>query len=469
VVPWSQCESKYDNGFQMRRAYQTEWHGIEFHSFTGISASAIADATFYGRFYKKFYEKYTNWDDLNRTWVADKLSLADYLINTGYFHKGSRILSVGCGTGIIEKKLIDEGYNNVEITEVSQEPLAWIRKYLPDSRIHVGVFPDCLPANRYYDFIYLSSIDYCFTTTDLIVFLKSVKERLLAGGKCLLLSTSYDYKPRLFTVLLRHLKDMGKVFFEKTGLRSRGQFWGYVRSDSEFRTIMQRSGFAQISDGLVADHQNYYVEGCAVDPLHSPSILPLSVSDHYDDRVKVNARRRSTFPALHDCFHLYLKFFSYPIYIIYLIILKSFNYQQSRAWRRKYEIHATAYFAGSNIILEGEGRIIMGEFSHVTHNSWLSAFENTKIEIGKYVRIADNVVMLTSNTKANQLFNNSMDRNYGDIVIGDFTWIGCNVFIKEGVRIGRNVVVGANSVVARDIPDNSVYVGDRVIYKIINE
>jgi maltose O-acetyltransferase len=453
----------------MRKAYQTEWHGIEFQSFTEISATNIADATFYARFYKQFFEKYTNWGELDRTWVADKLTLADYLINTGDFHKGSRILSIGCGTGIIEKKLIDEGYNNIEITEVSQEPLAWIRRHLPDFCIHIGVFPDCLPANRYYDFIYLSSIDYCFTTKGLIRFLKSVKERLLPGGKCLLLSTSYDYKPRLPTKLLRSLKDIGKASFDKIGLRSRGQFWGYIRSDSEFRTIMQESGFTQISDGLVTDDQNYFVDGRATDPLPLTSIVPLSVSDHYDDRVKASARRHSRFPALHDCFRLYLKLFSYPIYVMYLIVIKSFNYQQSKAWRKRYEIHETAYFAGNNIILEGEGRIIMGEFSHVTHGSWLSAFENTKIEIGKYVRIAHNAVMLTSNTKANQLFVNTMDRNYGDIVIGDFTWIGCNVFIKEGVTIGKNVVVGANSVVARDIPDNSVYVGNRVVYKISNE
>lgn len=46
------------------------------------------------------------------------------------------------------------------------------------------------------------------------------------------------------------------------------------------------------------------------------------------------------------------------------------------------------------------------------------------------------------------------------VAIGDNSWIGVNVAILPGVKIGRNVVVGANSVVTGDLPDNCVAAGN---------
>ncbi|HIP13909.1 MAG TPA: acyltransferase [Sulfurimonas autotrophica] len=46
-----------------------------------------------------------------------------------------------------------------------------------------------------------------------------------------------------------------------------------------------------------------------------------------------------------------------------------------------------------------------------------------------------------------------------DIKIGNFCWIGDNVFIREGVILGDNVVVGANSVVTKSFPDNVTIAG----------
>ena len=43
---------------------------------------------------------------------------------------------------------------------------------------------------------------------------------------------------------------------------------------------------------------------------------------------------------------------------------------------------------------------------------------------------------------------------------GDNVWIGGSSSVMPGVTIGNNVVIGAGSVVTKDIPDNSIAVGN---------
>lgn len=44
----------------------------------------------------------------------------------------------------------------------------------------------------------------------------------------------------------------------------------------------------------------------------------------------------------------------------------------------------------------------------------------------------------------------------GAVLIGDNVWLGDKVTVLAGVRIGNNVTVAANSVVTKDIPDNTI-------------
>ena len=46
------------------------------------------------------------------------------------------------------------------------------------------------------------------------------------------------------------------------------------------------------------------------------------------------------------------------------------------------------------------------------------------------------------------------------IIIKDNVFIGANVIVKKGVTIGENTVVGMNSVVTKDLPPNSIAVGN---------
>ena len=57
------------------------------------------------------------------------------------------------------------------------------------------------------------------------------------------------------------------------------------------------------------------------------------------------------------------------------------------------------------------------------------------------------------------------------IVVGDNVWIGAGVQVMPGVTIGSNVVIGGGSVVVKDIPSDSVTIGNpcKVIRRITEE
>ena len=94
------------------------------------------------------------------------------------------------------------------------------------------------------------------------------------------------------------------------------------------------------------------------------------------------------------------------------------------------------------------------------------------VEIGNDVQITRGVIILTHSydwsvvkKKYSRLYGAS-----GNVVIKDNVFFGVNTVILKGVTIGENSIIGAGSVVAKDIPANSVAVGNpaKVIHKIDN-
>lgn len=67
-------------------------------------------------------------------------------------------------------------------------------------------------------------------------------------------------------------------------------------------------------------------------------------------------------------------------------------------------------------------------------------------------------------------FERKLDSD-NEVIIGDNVWVGDNVTILPNVHIGNGCVIGSNSVVTKDIPDNCIAVGipAKVIKKYIFE
>lgn len=128
--------------------------------------------------------------------------------------------------------------------------------------------------------------------------------------------------------------------------------------------------------------------------------------------------------------------------------------RETKAW-----IEPPFYFCyGTNIEI-GDGTYINFNCNFV---------DDTKIIIGKNVMFGPSVTIATVGHPIHPDYRGYM---YADPVkIENNCWIGANVTICPGVTIGANTVIGAGSVVTKDIPANSIAVGNPCrVMRTINE
>lgn len=110
--------------------------------------------------------------------------------------------------------------------------------------------------------------------------------------------------------------------------------------------------------------------------------------------------------------------------------------------------------------------IEIGKNFFANHN--LVILDPAKVTFGDNVFIAPNCGFYTAGHPIDfERRNKGLEYAY-PITVGDNVWIGGGVQVMPGVTIGNNVVIGGGSVVVKDIPSDSVAVGNpcRVIRKI---
>lgn len=128
--------------------------------------------------------------------------------------------------------------------------------------------------------------------------------------------------------------------------------------------------------------------------------------------------------------------------------------------------------AGKNCIVEQPLFCTYGYNTTVGDNFFLNVncklMDSGKITIGDNVFIAPNVCIITEEHAMDTAQRIQGLEYTHPVTIGDNVWICAGVLVLPGVTIGANSVIGAGSVVTKDIPPDSLAVGNpcKVIRKV---
>lgn len=172
---------------------------------------------------------------------------------------------------------------------------------------------------------------------------------------------------------------------------------------------------------------------------------------------------------------------------IFLLRIPSTTVAYIKCWLWGIEIDRECIFIGSILLYKEPGSLLKigrqcrfssssyTNFRGINHKCIIqTGMKNAKIIIGNNCGfsgvsiVCNNSVIIEDNCAfgANVSIGDRDDHKEryhtkdAEIRIGHNTWLGMNVTVLKGCSIGSNVVVGANSVVTKDIPDNAVAVGN---------
>lgn len=119
---------------------------------------------------------------------------------------------------------------------------------------------------------------------------------------------------------------------------------------------------------------------------------------------------------------------------------------------------------GENCYIEPPLHANWGKHTHLGKNVYanfnLTLVDDTHIYIDDYVMIGPNVTLATAGHPIAPEYREKVAQFNIPVHIGRNVWIGANTVVLPGVTIGENSVIGAGSIVTKDIPRDVVAVGN---------
>lgn len=155
-------------------------------------------------------------------------------------------------------------------------------------------------------------------------------------------------------------------------------------------------------------------------------------------------------------------------FIFYRLRLDRLVDKLINAYRRTKAVRFSEQFRGK-IFFQGEGEVLItgdvSKFSidptsHLKSHTFIEA--SGGVTIGRYFHTGRGLTIYSSNHK----YDGAEAIPYGHeyirkpVVIRDFVWCGANVTIVPGVTIGEGAIVGAGSVVTKDVPEGAIVGGN---------
>lgn len=119
---------------------------------------------------------------------------------------------------------------------------------------------------------------------------------------------------------------------------------------------------------------------------------------------------------------------------------------------------------GKDIWIEQPIRFAYGKRTHIGDcfyaNFNMVIVDDIDVYIGNNVMFAPNVTISVTGHPVHKDLRPNGEQFSFPVHIGDYVWVGSNVVIMPGVTIGENSVIGAGSIVTKDIPANVIAVGN---------
>ena len=119
------------------------------------------------------------------------------------------------------------------------------------------------------------------------------------------------------------------------------------------------------------------------------------------------------------------------------------------------------------LVCHEKARISIGDHTFINYGSSISAYK--QVRIGRHCLLGHHTLIVDRNEHGVE--HREVAPPPAQVTIEDHVWIGSRVTILPGVIIGHHSVVGAGSVVTRDIPANCLAVGNpaRVVRRFLRE
>ena len=156
-----------------------------------------------------------------------------------------------------------------------------------------------------------------------------------------------------------------------------------------------------------------------------------------------------------------------------LEILYDYNHTRpSESQKREKILKNLLAEIGENCYIEPPLHANWGKYTHFGNNVYanfnLTLVDDTDIFVGDNVMFGPNVIIATAGHPVDPPLREKVAQFNIPVRIGKNVWIGAGAIVLPGVTIGDHSVIGAGSVVTKDIPPNVVAVGNpcRVLREI---
>lgn len=130
--------------------------------------------------------------------------------------------------------------------------------------------------------------------------------------------------------------------------------------------------------------------------------------------------------------------------------------------KNEFILENTASFKNTEIVIIGTNcKIRIGRGTTINGACMVTVGTENTITLGEDCMLADGIQIWASDTHAiyeaasNQLLNPSKS-----ISIGKHVWLGVNSMVLKGVSIGNNTIIGMGTLITKDVPANSICVGN---------